>query len=106
LKLKLDENLGERGAALFRAAGHEVKTVPEQGLQGASDRTLISICRQEGRCLVTLNLNFSNPLVFRPGDYSGIAVLRLPTHSMDSDLWDACDIARTLTPTNVRCRTH
>jgi predicted nuclease of predicted toxin-antitoxin system len=59
-------------------------------LFGASDQELIEVCRHEGRCLVTLDLDFGNPLVFRPSDYSGIVVLRLPPHSMDTELWEAC----------------
>jgi hypothetical protein len=90
VKIKLDENLGERGAALFRAAGHDVASVPQQKLSGASDLQLIDVCRREARCLVTLDLDFSNPLIFRPADYSGIAVIRLPQRSMDTELWDAC----------------
>ncbi len=30
MKLKLDENLGDRGAKMFRDAGNEVATVPGQ----------------------------------------------------------------------------
>ena len=41
MKIKLDENLGERGATLFRAAGHDLPTVSSRRLahaprQGAS----------------------------------------------------------------------
>jgi hypothetical protein len=92
LKIKLDENLGERGAALFRRAGHDVETVADESLSGATDHELIDVCGQERRCLVTLDLDFSNPMVFDPSQYAGIAVLRLPPRSLVYDLWDACQL--------------
>jgi predicted nuclease of predicted toxin-antitoxin system len=89
VKLKLDENLGSRGAELFRQAGHDVYTVPEQDLCSATDKKLLEVCRAEKRCLVTLDLEFGNPLIFRPEHYSGIAVLRLPHSPKPNDLFDA-----------------
>jgi len=32
------------------------------------------------------------PLVFRPRDYAGIAVLRLLPQAMEQDLWEACEV--------------
>jgi len=90
MRLKLDENLGSRGEELFRDAGHDIATVSGQGLASAGDHELISICRAERRRLVTLDLDFANPLVFAPNAYSGIAVLRLPRRASDRELWDAC----------------
>lgn len=89
MRLKLDENLGQQGAELLRLAGHNVNTVLEQGLSSAPDAELIEVCRTENRCLVTLDLDFSNPLRFPPSDYAGIAVLRLPPRPTPGDLIDA-----------------
>jgi predicted nuclease of predicted toxin-antitoxin system len=71
---------------LLKAEGHHVSTVVEQGLQAATDREVIEACRREQRALVTLDLDFANPLHFRPSEYPGIAVLRLPKKAAAADL--------------------
>jgi predicted nuclease of predicted toxin-antitoxin system len=86
MKLKLDENLGRRAIELLTQAGHSVATVASEGLWSVADENLIEICRREDRCLVTLDLDFSNPLLFKPSKYAGIAVLRLPRKPSHDDL--------------------
>jgi len=78
VKVKIDENLGRGVAELFRRAGVAVSTVPEEGLSGAGDEAVIEVCRAEDRALVTLDLDFANPLRFPPQRYAGIVVLRNP----------------------------
>ncbi len=78
MKFKLDENFGTRTQQLFRAAGHEVKTVAEQNLQGSPDPQLYTVCSREQRCLVTFDLGFANVLRFPPDQVGGIVVIRLP----------------------------
>lgn len=89
MKLKLDENIGDRGIDLLVQAGHDVATVAEEELFSASDPVLIQRCRAEQRGIVTLDLDFSNPLIFNPSDYPGISVLRLPRKATHRNLLDA-----------------
>ena len=78
MKFKLDENLGSHTAQLFAAEGHDVQTIPQERLSGTDDQHLFDVCVAEGRCLVTLDLDFADTLRFRPEASAGIAVLRLP----------------------------
>lgn len=89
MKLKLDENLGARGYEILSRADHDVSTVANQSLGQAEDKELIEICRREQRGLVSLDLDFANPLVFKPSTYSGLAVLRLPRNPAYEDLLNA-----------------
>ena len=66
ISVKLDENLGNRGQRILVDHGHDVRTVWEQDLAASCDNTLIEVCRVEGRCLVTLDMDFSNPLRYPP----------------------------------------
>ena len=78
MKVKLDENLGVMGAVFLKAAGFDVVTVADQNLLSRPDADLARICATEGRCLVTLDRDFSDPLRYPPSRYAGIIVVRLP----------------------------
>jgi predicted nuclease of predicted toxin-antitoxin system len=78
VKFKLDENFGTRTQRLFLAAGHDAYTVESQGLCGCPDRQLFEACGAEGRCLVTLDVDFADVTRFPPDRSAGVVVLRLP----------------------------
>jgi predicted nuclease of predicted toxin-antitoxin system len=86
MKIQLDENLGRQVAKLLSDPGHDVQTVPDQHLCAATDGDLIQACRTECRCLVSLDLDFGNPLLFAPTEYAGIVVLRLPRKCSPDDI--------------------
>jgi predicted nuclease of predicted toxin-antitoxin system len=77
MKFKLDQNLSQAFVPLFVLAGHEADTARSEGLSRASDMTIYDVCRAEGRCLVTLDVDFAIPALFPPGPTEGIILLRL-----------------------------
>jgi len=102
VRLKLDENLGLRAQIALRGSGHDVSTVLDQRLSGTSDQSLIEVCTDERRVLVTLDLDFANPLRFKPDATAGIVVLRLPAHPTPDDLDTAVQtLTRGLTVASV-----
>ena len=78
MKFKLDENFGVRTQRLFESADHAVITVLDEGLQRCRDKQLFNICCNEKRCLVTLDLDFSDITRFPPEESNGIIVIRPP----------------------------
>lgn len=78
MRIKLDENLGTRGAQLLKDGGCDVATVLSEGLCSSPDETLIEVCRVEKRVLVSLDKGFASILRFPPTHYAGIVVRRLP----------------------------
>lgn len=79
MKAKPDENLGRSCAAMLAASGHDISTVPEQGMSSWPDEQVLEACHREGRALVTLDLDSSNPIRFPPDGTPGSIVLRLPS---------------------------
>lgn len=78
MKFKLDENFGSRTLEIFRAQGHDAQSVADESLSGCADPQLFQICCTEQRCLVTLDLDFSDVTRFPPKISNGIIVIRVP----------------------------
>ena len=90
--VKLDENLGKRAQEILIHFEFDVSTVQEQNLTGTPDLNLIHVCRKENRCLVTMDLDFSNPIQFPPQQYAGIVVLRCISQGIYQQILEALEI--------------
>lgn len=77
MRFKVDESLHVEVADLLRGQGHDALTVFDQGLRGRGDHDIADMCRSENRVLLSLDLDFSNILMYPPENYPGLIVLRL-----------------------------
>ena len=77
MKIKLDENIPISLVASLTELGHDVDTVPQEGLAGSDDKMVWDAAQQEERFLITQDLDFSDIRRFRPGDHHGILLVRL-----------------------------
>lgn len=102
MKIKLDENIGRRGLSLLKEAGHDVMTVVEQMLGGASDVKLFNVCAEEERVLVTLDHDFGQVLRFPPEKSPGLVILEpgtpLTPRALLDRLSDFLALAETQSP--------
>lgn len=76
MRFKADHNLPVELADLFRRAGYDAATAAEQGLAEAKDDVIAALCLSEERCIVTLDMGFSDIRTYPPADYPGIIVMR------------------------------
>lgn len=77
MKFKADEKLPIEVADLFRAAGHDAQTVPEENITGADDDVVYAVAQLEQRVVLTLDLDFADIREYPPETGAGIIVLRL-----------------------------
>jgi predicted nuclease of predicted toxin-antitoxin system len=90
MKLKLDENFDVRLVPELLKEGFDTDSVIAEGLAGSPDETIYDTCKSVGRTLLTLDLDFSNPLRFPPEGTEGIVVVRPPRavlSSIRATLW-------------------
>lgn len=83
MRFKLDENLPLELAELFRRSGHDAQTVLDEGLAGARDAGIASVCIRERRAVVTLDMDFADIRTYPPSEHAGIVVFRLANQARD-----------------------
>ena len=116
MKIKLDENLPLQVKAGLTAFGHDVHTTHEEKLTGSNDSQIWAAVQNEGRFLITQDLDFSDVRRFIPGTHSGILLVRLSFPSRmnltnrilqlfdteDVTTWEGCFVVATERKVRVR----
>lgn len=74
--LKLDENFPFSATKIFAEKGIDASSVFAQQLCGTDDANLLEICKEEGRILVTFDLDFANIIRFKLDESPGIIICR------------------------------
>jgi predicted nuclease of predicted toxin-antitoxin system len=78
VRIKLDENLPHRLVQLLGDLGHDVDTVPDEGIGGRDDSVVWDRCPVHGRFLITQDLDFSDARKYVPGTHHGLLLVRIP----------------------------
>lgn len=76
MRLKTDETLPASVVNLLRTAHHDVESVVDENLGGASDTNVLAAATREQRAFLTLDKDFADIRAYPPAGYSGIVVLR------------------------------
>ncbi len=75
MKFKVDENLPTEICADLRGLGHDAQTVPDEGLSGSPDESLLKRVQHEERIFLTLDKGIADIRLYPPDRYSGIITL-------------------------------
>jgi predicted nuclease of predicted toxin-antitoxin system len=102
MKLKLDENLPESLVGELAALGHDVDNVRLEGITGQSDPDIWRAAQQDGRFLITQDLDFSDNRRFAPGTHHGLMLVRLRVPGRRA--WPIASRKRFVPPTRIRGR--
>ncbi len=80
MRIELDENIPVSAGERLRS-GHDVVTVINEGLAGATDVNVLANATSSSRLVVTLDRGFADFRTHPPGSHAGIIVLRVEDQS-------------------------
>jgi predicted nuclease of predicted toxin-antitoxin system len=77
MRIKLDENIPVSLVTALANLGHDVDSVPQEGLTGKPDPGVWIGAQESGHFLITQNLDFSDARRYAPGTHQGLLLVRL-----------------------------
>jgi len=77
MKFKVDENLPLDVLAILQEKGYDALSLIDQNIVGTTDEHIARVCKEEGRAIISLDLDFSDMRRYPYQEYAGIIVLRV-----------------------------
>jgi predicted nuclease of predicted toxin-antitoxin system len=116
MRVKIDENLPAVLETILTTLGHNVDTVPAEGLAGRNDDEVLAASRKSGRFLLTQDLHFSDSRRMERQRHPGVLLLRLRNPNRvaliariaflfeqeDVQNWEGCIVIATETKVRIR----
>ena len=87
MKFLADAGISPKTVAFLNAAGHDAVHVRQIGLQRASDADIVRRARQEGRVVLTFDLDFDLILALGVADSPSVVIFRLSDETSTSVNW-------------------
>jgi predicted nuclease of predicted toxin-antitoxin system len=78
LKLLVDEDLPRSTAAMLKSLDIDALDLRDIGLKGAPDAEVFKYAQNEGRIIITRDVEFGNILKYPVGNHCGIIIIRIP----------------------------
>lgn len=84
MRFIIDADLPRSVADEIEEHGHEAVDVRDIGMSSARDEEIARFAFKERLCVLTADLGFADVRRYRPSEYDGIVVMRLPRHATTS----------------------
>lgn len=78
-----DENISPQTAAYLEARGHDVYSLLRDGPRRISDSEIVALAQQQGRIILTHDLDFGHIYYFSARERIGVLVLRLQHQTVE-----------------------
>jgi predicted nuclease of predicted toxin-antitoxin system len=87
MKFLADAGISPKTVAFLNGAGHDAVHVRKIGLQRATDAEIVRRARQEGRIVLTFDLDFGEILALGVADTPSVVIFRLSDETSASVNW-------------------
>lgn len=88
MRFLLDANMPRRCMDVVQRHGHQAEHARDIGMGRAPDSQIAAYAKAQGMVLVTRDLDFADVRRYRPDDYHGLLVLRLPDDAVAEEIAD------------------